>query len=463
MGRVARILTTGTVTLAAAGLAGAPAGARMPAGAAKAKPVKLTGKTVTVSAATVRKYLVAVSKDRTTFKFRRSAGSLKKLKRGKVMLLKGKDVAVVTKVSHSKGKLIVTTRAAKLTDIVKSGRITFKGTPDLRKAFVTHTTTTGRSASAARAGAEFEAPGYPYLGPPPSARRAHAAAGGPSFSIQGSAGNFGYSLTFTPTSRTRMDISGVLCFQLGSICSNGPSNGVSAEVNISGYFDTGPEDVGITVDGGSITQSSIGIKNLIGHAKVKYTISRGEGDADKSPPVLRIPAGVDYSVPGPYGIPLYFKLQAALLLKFGVSSKNAVIRGGADVTTSGNDTIETKGKTVSVSDTGATAKGGILDHANGDVGSSISLAPSGVVVAVQFPKLGFGVGVRLANAIGYIDVVTSVGQTVGAALAGMFCSKYDLFLTVGGGFEAQAGFLALASPKKTLYERQAHVSEPGCG
>jgi hypothetical protein len=428
----------------------------------KRKRVKLTAKTVVVSPATVRRNLTGISKDGKTFRFKHAAGRLGDLHKGSIMLLKGRDVAKVTKVKHRGGKLLVVTKPAKVTDVIKSGTIHFKGKPDVRKAFLA-TTTAPTGARATAAAASFAPPSYPYVGRPLN-RLTATGESGPSISAQGSKGPFGYSLTFTPKSRTRIDISGVLCFQYGSVCSNGPSNGTSAEVNVDGYIDTGQQEVGVTVDGGSITDSSLAIKNLSGEAKINYTISRGQGDADKSPPIFRVPLGVDYSVPvGPYGVPMYFKLQTALLLKLGAPSKNAVIRGGADVTTKGaSETIGTKGKHVTTKQTGGSSVLDVLTRANG-TGLSESLAPTGAVVAVQFPKIGAGLGTRAFNGIGYIDLVTSMGQTVGSALAGQLCSSYDLVFTVGAGLEAQFGPFGVASPKKTLYERQQHVAEPGCG
>jgi hypothetical protein len=59
-----------------------------------------------------------------------------------------------------------------------------------------------------------------------------------------------------------------------------------------------------------------------------------------------------------------------------------------------------------------------------------------------------------------------VGQTTGAAIAGMFCSSYDVDITIGAGLEAQVGLgkfgLSLASPRKTLYEKKAQTHDPGC-
>jgi hypothetical protein len=243
-------------------------------------------------------------------------------------------------------------------------------------------------------------------------------------SSQGATPTFGYSLTFTPTTPTRSDFSGTLCYLSFSVCGNGPSTGLSAEVNVSGYIDAADTSGGITLNGGAVTHTSISIKSLVEHAHVTYTVARGDGSAaGGDPPVFHVPIGLDYTIPGE--IPIYLKVQVGLLVKLGVSSKNAVIHGGVDVNTKGSDTITQNGKSTTGSETGDSVSGTILDQSDGGVPPSISLAPSGVVVAVQLPKLGVGLGFTSANGIGYVDLVSSIGQTVGGAIAGMFCSSYD--------------------------------------
>src|SRR5206468_67735 len=123
-------------------------GAFAPTAAAGGAPIQYTAKTVMIPRALARKTLARVSKDHSTFEFRRAVGSLKRLRAGKVMLLEGTDAAQVTKVRHRKGRLIVSTRPAQLTDVVRSGEIQVEGQPDARKAFLAPT---GPPAGAARA------------------------------------------------------------------------------------------------------------------------------------------------------------------------------------------------------------------------------------------------------------------------------------------------------------------------
>jgi hypothetical protein len=382
--------------------------------------VRFTSKTIVIPRAVVRKNLIGIARNG-TFKFKHAAGALSRLRVGKVMLLQGADAVVVTKIKRQHGALLVATKAAKVTDVLSRGRVKFSGTPDMRSAVLQK------------------------LVVPASGKRAA------DFS--------------SPASPSRLDISGTLCFISGSVCANGPSNGVTAEVNFTGYVDLGHTSGGIAVNGGGVTNSSLTFSSFAVHGHVTYKILRGDGaNSNPDPPVFHVPLGVDYTIPGE--IPIYLKLQLGLLLKLGVSSKNAVIQGGVDVNTTGSDTITQTGKAVSSSESGDQITGNVLTQSDGGVGASISLAPSGVVVALQFPKVGLGLGFTAANAIAYVDMIDSIGQTVGSALGGMFCSSYDVFVSIGAGLEAQIGLgklgLGVSSPRKTLFEKQAHTHDPGC-
>jgi hypothetical protein len=421
--------------------------------------IKFTSKTVVINRATVAKYLLGVAPDG-TFKFKSSTGPLTKLAAGKVMLLQGADALLVTSITHSKQNLLVHTKTAAISDLISSGHITFSGAPNFAKAMLRPIAQPKSTKAAAR----FAPPTYPYVGSAPHVLTPRRGAP-PSFSAQGSTGLYGYSLTFTPSSPTRLDVSGTLCYISFSVCGNGPSNGLSAEVNLSGYVDAGDASGGISVNGGKVTNSSISLKALAAHAHLTYTITRGDGsNANGSPPVLRVPIGIDYTIPGE--IPIYLKLQLALLLNLGVSSKNAVIHGGVNVSTTGSDSVTQQGAQLSDSESGASLQGKVLDQSNGGVPASESLASSGVVVGLQFPKLGFGLGYTSVNGIAYVDLISVLAQTTGASIAGMFCSSYDAFLTVQAGVEAQIGLgklgLSLASQPKTLYKTELKTHDPGC-
>jgi hypothetical protein len=411
--------------------------------------IRFTSKTVAIPSSTVHHYLIGVSKIG-VFKFKRAAGALARLKPGKVMFLKGSDALLVTRISHSGHQLLVSTKPASLPQLIKAGKIKFSGKPNFDHAFAGPIIVSG-SKAAARA---FMHPAYPYVGMAPAG----------TISVQGSSGHFGYSLSFTPAVN-KLNVSGVICFQWGSICGNGPSNGLSLEVNISGYIDVGKDAASIAVNGGRITNSSVSLTDLHAHLKLIYTAARGTGsDHGGDPPVFRLPIGIDYTVPGL--LPIYVKVQTAVLIKLGLSSKNSVLRGGVRYDSTGSDTVVDSGSKESGSGSGKGPKGEILDNGDGGTGPTVALGAGGVVLAVEFPKIGVGLGIRAVNVIGYLDMITALGQTAAGAVAGGGCT-YDLDWSAGGGFQAQAGPFGLSTPRKILIPRdgkqfERHFNAPSC-
>jgi hypothetical protein len=411
------VLSAAAVAL---GLAGPATQARTANHASDARPaaavkshetgLRFTANTIEIPKAIVSRNLIGISKSG-VFKFRRAAGALARLKPGKVMFLQGSDALLVTRVAHSHGRLLVSTKPASLPQLIKTGKLTLSGAPNFHQAFVGPTI----APKSGPAGA-YDAPGYPYIGMAPPARAASA-----TFSVQGTSGAFGYSLAFTPSGASRLDVSGSVCFGYGGICSTGPSNGLALVANISGYIDIGGDSASISVNGGRITHSSLSLSQMKTHLKLTYTASRGTGpDSGGDPPVFTLPVGIDYTVPGI--IPVYFKVQFALLVKLGLSSQNSVLRGGVDYNQAGSDTIDSSGSSVSGSGSGSNPKGNLLDASNGGTGGTIALGAGGVVVAVQFPKIGLGLGIRALNAIGYLDMITSLGQTYHGGLIGGGCT-----------------------------------------
>jgi hypothetical protein len=415
--------------------------------------VHFSAKTIVVPRSDVNHNLIGISATG-TFEFRHAKGPLARLRKGSIMLLQGSDAVAVTAIAHSHGKLMVKTRAAALTEVVSSGNVSFSGSPNFREAFVTKASTEPGSAAAAA----FTPPGYPYVD---DARRA-----GGKFVAQGSSGVFGYSLTFTPVSNTRLEVEGTLCFISGSVCGNGPATGVDAEINLKGYIEAANATGNVSINGGHLTGTTFTIGKLTSSIKLTYQVLRGEGsDGNADPPVFRVPFGLDLTIPGQ--IPLYLKLQTAILIKLGITAKNTSIHGGVEFQTTGADNASDSGSSLSGAETGESLSGQVLDQANGGVPPTIALGPSGVVVAVQFPKLGIGLGVTSLNGIAYVDVITALGQTTGAAVAGEFCSIYDLKITKHAGLEAQIGLgplgLALQSKPVNLGKiLNKTFAEPGC-
>jgi hypothetical protein len=418
--------------------------------AARPQPVHLSSRVVTISSATIHRYLASVTNNGHTLRFRSSAGGLGRLRPGSVMLVPRSSALAVVSVRHAHGQLIVLTKTATLGQIMTSGTIQYQGSPDMRTAFPVRLN-----------GVSDVAPAF--VGRVRN-RLGFRPADTSSFTVQGTTGHYGFSLKFTPTSSSRMDISGVLCYKWGSACSAGPSTGFSAEINFNGYIQTGQADVGVTVSNGVVDHTIFSLKNLVLHGHFTYDMTTGSTKDSPAPPLLRIPIGADWTIP--YGgIPIYIKVQTALLLKFGIPSYGASLKGGMDVTSSGSDAVAQSGKQVSTSGSGEQVTVGPLTHQAGDVGPSNAGIGGAVVVGLE-TQIGAGVGVTMGNVIGYLNsvmVVTQRTQPAFGGLAGVDCSNYHVTYDLTAGIGGQIGPLSFTGPPKDIITpRSGDVRETGC-
>lgn len=440
--------------LAAAAAQSAGASASAPA-VQIARGLRYAPKTVVIPRNVVRANLIGIAPGG-VFKFKRAAGPLARLKVGSVMLLQGSAAGRVTALHVKHGHLIVKTHDAPLTTIVKSGSISFSGRPNLRQAFVAPIDQPG-AASASASAARFMSPGFPYVAGP----LAHSASG-PALSLQGGTGGpFGYSVTAEPTGPSSLHLSGTLCYGYGSICANGPANGISLEVSFDGNIDLSKVSGDVSLANGSINKLQAAFNGIKSNFKVDYTFSRGPGGAGSLTfPAFHIPVGIDVPIPGP--IPLFARVQLGLLLQ--VLSKpgmNTVSHGAMTGQLAGSASVSDTGGGSSASPSGASGSGAVSP---GTQGLGISPGVLGLVVATQI-KAGIAVGVTVANVLAYTDLVGSIGQEQAAAFAGGFCSSYIGVLTWGAGIEAQlgGGALGIAAGKKwELKKWNSYFTEPGC-
>jgi hypothetical protein len=399
-----------------------------------------------------------------SFKFKRAAGPLKRVRVGRVMLLQGSGAGTVTKVMHTKGRLIVLTRDAPLTSIIKSGNITYSGQPDVSQAFVapiSQPTGTAASAAVSARPAEFVRPGFPYV----TDKLARQAGG--TFSIQGSAAAngpkslLGYSLTGEKTGPGELHLTGTICLGYGAICGNGPATGVSLEVGFDGTIDVRKLQGDVNVAGGSLDKLKATYAGFKSAIKMSYTFARGQGDVPGTLPAFHIPLGIDIPVSGP--LPFFYRIQIGLLLQLlSKPGKNTVSHGSMDGSLGGGDvTVSGTGSGADKSSSGGDGSGSVSP---GNQGTGISLGVLGLTVTTQL-KAGIAAGVTVANVLGYTDLTTTVGQEQNSALAGQFCSSYLGVLTWGAGWEAQlgGGKFGLATGKKwQLKQWKYPFSAPPC-
>jgi hypothetical protein len=426
--------------------------------------VSYTSKTVDVDRATVAANLLSVSPDG-TYTFSGDTGALAQLAAGKVMLLEGTDVEDVTSVSHSSGHLVVQTTPADLTDLIQNGHIAFSAPMNAGDAI-------GISSSGA-------------VAPPTASTKSYVTSGSqhaalmstncsldrlgevlPTFSFTGSFGSgWQYRIGFSGCSG-QISWTLTVCYGLGLEAAGGcisPSSGggTAFQYQATGFFDWSSMNADMDVANGSVSSSNFSLSKLVTGYKMETITSVGNTIEATSLPAFRFPVGFEWPIViGP--VPFYLKVQAAILVHLGVSSKNSVLQADSSASASLSGGGVAGGG-------GASEEPGTAGNSTGSVspGQSISPAAAAITVAVQAPRIGLGLGWRIANVLEYVDAVWSFGYLVGSAVALMVCASWDL--TVDLGFQVEATLRFLAGPLKATSARVSLFSKdlakggtPGC-
>lgn len=431
--------------------------------------VTFTPQTVVIDPAEVRSSLIGVSADGSTYTFSNDTGPLGELARGKVMLLESLDAANVTRVSHVGNTLVVATSPTTLPDLVESGSIRIHAPPDLSGAFGSEVGS-GPVSSASTTSAVVPTPDSgASAGPPIVLDGFKPSSSG--FSYSGKIGNLAYSIAFAGKS-DGVHITGELCYSLNG---SGEGSGkvsiscgtlLSMEATLAGVFDYQDENAYISFSNGHLDTSTMSLSGLTGTLSVKYKALRGnEPNVNADPPVFRLPFSFEMPLcPAPYfcdGVPLYSKVELAVLVKLGIAGKGSIIEGGVSVNLGGSASVDEPGSSRLLgSSTGF--------HISGKFTPGPSFTPdsSAVLIAVQ-TKIGLGLGIKSLNVLYYLSFVAAVGQTTPSAVVsgvnpGQLCEDYDADFTISGSAEAQIFKKNIPLSAVTIYEKKASYKQPGC-
>ncbi len=408
---------------------------------------------VVVPRAVVSAQLVNPKSGASTYTFKHDVDQLAELKPGNVMVLEGTAAGVVTGIRHSGSQLIVTTKAATLGQVIKSGSIRFSVTPNFSQAFTAPIDAGASASSDIRARPALDGRGVLPAG----------TSGG--LSMQGNFGPFGYSLGGTVAGPGKLALSGQVCAgYTGSECANGPTTNPAWEIGVSGDLDLAKINGAVQVAGGGVSSVTAAFKEVKSELSMNYTFSRGDGGGGSFPkwPPFKIPFGWDIPIPNPY-VPLFVRIQfAALVQVLTRPAKNTVTHGGLETTYAGNaSTGETDGGAVSDSGGGDNVSGSVNP---GKGGTGISLANLGIDLTFQ-EKAGIALGFSGANVMAFTDFTSTIGQEQASAIAGGFCSSYLGVSDWGVGLGAELGssyFGVSGFIRKSLVQKTYNFTEPGC-
>jgi hypothetical protein len=472
--------TTSTLPPKASGGGPVPVGVGDPHATSSAS-VTFTPNTVVISPSQVSSSLRSVSSDGSTYTFSNSSGNLGELAKGKVMLLEGFDAAVVTGVQHAGSSLVVSTAPAELSDIVQSGSIHVDAPPDYSDAFGTATSDASAGTSDSTAAWSPNAGGGPVeiARAVPDAARLDAARLGAAGRIEAVPDGFsGHGWQYTghdPTGKFTYSISlvasaaglqayGGFCYSSdGSGNVSGTCGGpLSLSGQINGTVSWSNAVSVIDVTKGQPPKGNFSLSGLTFKLHVTYTALRTTGTqiGAKLPP-FNLPFSFEMPVcPPPAfcgGVPLYTKNELSLLLTLGISSKDAVIRGGFTMLVSGpGSVVDQSGFKVLAGSSSSFHLSGMFDP-----GTSVTLGASAVEVALQ-DKVSLGLGVKWLNAMFYIALIAAIGQVTGSEVASEFCQNFYATFTIKGGAEVQLWIFKVPLVSVTLWTKSEKMTQSPC-
>lgn len=470
--------------------------------------------TVRVSREAALRSLQAVSDDGADYTFDASEPSVASLAPGRVLFIWGTALRKVTAVDRAATGLVVHTAPAPLTEAIDDANLAF-AFPREARGFVT-LATPDPAAPARTSAAPWAAPGdgraplrYASLRPiapgPPTQEGAepgegHATEsegeGGYDYRRAGSVGSWEYDLAWTR-------VTGGLDFELGVKRSvegpeavgtdeakdqakeqaeatkaarekamggkgkkeeakgiEGPSAAFALDltgivVTVKGHVDDLGGGGKLVIAHGEFVEFALEKPHIGGTLDFDWKARLGAPGTYSDNAKLKLP--VSYKIPIVVaGLPLMLELGGGLLVAPALTSKYASAHGRFTLT------FDTQAG-VSLAGVEPDASGGGLLQVAKDAASNVtSLGVSGIMVAMQFPRVGLGMGVFGTYGLAYVDLVWAGNEVATGGLGLIQCQKFQLNATGGAGVIAE--FLGVKIPgsdqKKVWKEEVFHWSIP---
>lgn len=240
---------------------------------------------------------------------------------------------------------------------------------------------------------------------------------------------------------------------------DGRYHGVKVDIAVNGSvsgFELGGR---IAVVNGRADNLTMLVKNITGELSVQARGGRDAKDEHQGDQMLELP--IDYSWPIIIdGIPFLLKLKLALLVNEGFTNLDATAGIGAKLRLNGSTGFDMR--LAGEPDT-TPPKVELEDQVQTEFSTTlmegIGLGPQALIVACQFPRIGFGLGLAKAYSGSFIDVVTAANTTIAGATAPVPCKRGQVVITGSVGVEAK--FLNMSrSLKYEVYKKESVRAEP---
>ena len=439
--------------------------------------VTYTSNTVRIDLPTVQRTLKSVSNDAKVFLFDASDPRISKLKEGQIMFLEHIGVRRVTNVINKGSQVAIVTDEASLTDFIQNGRIEFSVPIDFKNRSARMLPQSGPQDLLEKLNATL----FPVV---------YAEEGKIGLHAKGEVDNWEFELEGEPEGE---GIS--LSLDVGKKVA-----GLTASIKAKGELSKITTGFKAIISGNSIQQFEYNTP-LQGKLHVAWglvTDAAGSGIGEsrlKLPPFAKDVVDV-------YGLPLLFRIDEALIFKPGFEGKKDAAEGGVDLDFDGTGGLSVSGGEGSSQ---TTPEGNMSGEPTLEKTTAESLAPHGVVLAIDAPKVSISLGTesikeaiqeavpgaildKAAEALeeagfgslikkakedffkiegaAYLQLVTEFDYTGSGPLSIVPCSMTHLNFYAQAGADAQ--FLAIKgkSPTLDLYKTSKTIRDPdidACG
>jgi hypothetical protein len=384
----------------------------------------------------------SLSADGATIALNADAAGAADIKPGSVVLIRDVVVVKAAAIHHDGDSLVISAEPAAITEVIQNGEINWsRAKVDFRRGTI-HTSTPSNAPAVHGRRSMPSAPPIVALFLPPLG----GTADGESFS--GKLKDFAYDGSYSAASDLlRADV-----HLYGEI------KGVTVDITAKGRLSNFEFGGRIAIRDGKADNLNLLLDKLDGEVDVQATVSRAAGGDHPGQQLLEIPQEYNFPIVID-GIPFVVTFKFALLLNEGITNVGGRATVAAHLKLHGSQGAEwrlpgePKAEPVPKGE-GDTSLDFDLTRSEG-----AGLGPQALLVAVQYPWLGFGLGFGAARAGPFVDVVTAASTTYAGAAAIFPCSKGDVYITGSVGLEAK--FLLLKKNiRTTVYQKNIHRFSP---
>jgi hypothetical protein len=245
---------------------------------------------------------------------------------------------------------------------------------------------------------------------------------------------------------------------------HGETHGVKVDINVTGHLSNFEFGGRIAIQNGKADNLNLLLDKLEGEVDLSASVSRAAGATHPGEQLLRIPKSYEFPIVID-GIPFVATFKFALLLNEGITNVGGTASIGANLKLHGSQGAEWRLPGEPKADPTPKTEGDMSVNFDVTRSEGAGLGPQALLVAVQYPWLGFGLGFGAAHAGPFIDVVTAASTTVSGAAAIIPCKRGQVVITGSVGVEAKVLYVFSREIRTTVYQKQINRVSPnikGC-